>query len=281
MSEWAMTPISDMTDPNTPVTYGVVKPGPEDPDGVLFIRGGDIADGRVLMGQLRTITPEVSRQYNRTLLHGGEIIVSLVGNPGQVAIVPESLRGANIARQVGLVRLRENVDSILVKYFLSSPIGQGALGASSLGSVQQVINLRDLKTVRIPLRPLPEQKSIAHILGTLDDKIDLNRRMNTTLEAVAQAIFKSWFVDFNPVRAKMEGHRPSGMDAETAALFPERLVDSGTETGEIPEGWRPLNLRDVADVSWGDTNTTKKSYTESGFTAFSAKVTCPHCLDHS
>jgi len=206
--DWPNTPLSDLTNPDTPVTYGVVKPGAEDPDGVLFIRGGDISDGRVLTEQLRTITREVSQQYRRTQLRGGEIVVSLVGNPGQVAIMPESLKGANIARQAGLVRLRDNVDARFVKYFLISAIGQEALGAHSRGSVQQVINLRDLKTVRVPTPPLREQRAIAQILGTLDDKIELNRRMNETLEAIARALSKSWFVDFDPVRAKNGEPRP-------------------------------------------------------------------------
>jgi type I restriction enzyme S subunit len=232
--EWSETPLSDLTEPDTPVTYGVVKPGDEDADGVLFIRGGDIADGRILTHQLRTISKEISGQYKRTLLRGGEIVMSLVGNPGQVAIVPESLRGANIARQAALIRLRRDVDSRFVMYFLGSRIGQEALGAHSRGSVQQVINLRDLKTVRIPTPPLAEQRAIAHILGTLDDKIDLNRRMNETLEAMARALFKSWFVDFDPVRAKAEGRDP-GLPKPLADLFPARLVDS--EFGEIPEGW--------------------------------------------
>lgn len=188
--EWSWVPLSELTEADTPITYGVVKPGPEDADGVLFIRGGDIANGRVLVEQLRTITQEVSCQYRRTLLHGGEIVVSLVGNPGQVAIVPGVLRGANIARQVGLVRLRQGLDSAFIKYFLSSPAGQELLGAHSLGSVQQVINLRDLKTVRVPIPPLAEQRAIAQILGHLDDKIELNRRMNATLEAMALAIFE-------------------------------------------------------------------------------------------
>jgi type I restriction enzyme S subunit len=77
--------------------------------------------------------------------------------------------------------------------------------------------------------------AIAHILGTLDDKIELNRRMNETLEAMARVLFKSWFVDFDPVRAKMEGRQPHGMDAETAALFPDAFEES--ELGEIPKGW--------------------------------------------
>jgi len=243
VGEWRKTPLSDLTDPDTPVTYGVVKPGPEDLDGVLFIRGGDIAGGRVLTERLRTITREVSEQYKRTLLRGGEIVVSLVGNPGQVAIVPRSLKKANIARQVGLVRLRVDVDARFVKYFLSSPMGQEALGAHSLGSVQQVINLRDLKTVNVPTPPLSAQRAIAHILGTLDDKIELNRQMSETLEAMARAIFKSWFVDFDPVRAKAEARDP-GLPRPIADLFPDRFEDSAL--GEIPEGWAVCGLDTIA-----------------------------------
>jgi type I restriction enzyme S subunit len=125
----------------------------------------------------------------------------------------------------------------------------------------------------VPAPPLPEQRAIAHILGTLDDKIELNRRMSETLEQMARAIFKAWFVDFEPVRAKMEGRwRRSeslpGLPAHLYDLFPDRLVDS--ELGEIPEGWRVSQLGDVADVNWGDTNTTKASYVDKGYQAYSA-----------
>ena len=240
--EWPSATLDELTE--TPITYGVVKPGPEDISGVLFIRGGDVADGRINVNALRTITHEVSELYRRTLLRGGELVVSLVGNPGQAAIVPASLAGANIARQVGLVRLAARADSRFVKYFLLSPLGRNALGAHALGSVQQVINLRDLKTVRVPQPPLKEQKAVACVLGTLDDKIELNRRMNETLEAMARAIFKSWFVDFDPVRAKAEGRKPVGMDAETAKLFPDSFVDS--PLGKIPKGWSVGSLGAIA-----------------------------------
>ncbi len=89
---------------------------------------------------------------------------------------------------------------------------------------------------------LSEQRAIAHILGTLDDKIELNRRMNETLEAIARAIFKSWFVDFDPVRAKAEG-RDTGLPPHIADLFPDSFEDS--ELGEIPSEWRTSTLRDV------------------------------------
>jgi type I restriction enzyme S subunit len=106
----------------------------------------------------------------------------------------------------------------------------------------------------VPIPPLPEQHAIAHILGTLDDKIELNRRMSETLEAMARALFKAWFVDFEPVRAKMEGRWERGqslpgLPAHLYDLFPDRLVDS--ELGEIPEGWRVGRLGDLALVTSG------------------------------
>jgi len=100
-----------------------------------------------------------------------------------------------------------------------------------------------LAQLAIHLPPLAEQRAIAHILSTLDDKIELNRRMNETLEAMAHAIFKAWFVDFDPVRAKVEGRQPAGMDAETAALFPDSLEDS--VLGEVPTGWKTGTLADL------------------------------------
>lgn len=259
--KWDSVTLDGLTDDDTPITYGVVKPGEE--GDVPFIRGGDIAGGRVLIGQLRTISSEVSAQYRRTLLRGGEILVSLVGNPGQVAIAPPELAGANIARQVGLVRLKPNIDTRFVSYFLQSPQGQAAFGAQSLGSVQQVINLRDLKTVKVPLPPLAEQKRIAGILGALDDKIELNRKMNETLEQMAQALFKSWFVDFDPVHAKAAGRQPAGMDKATAKLFPDSFVDS--ELGKIPKGWGIQRIGDVVECVGGATpRTNNPSYWDGG-----------------
>ena len=104
----------------------------------------------------------------------------------------------------------------------------------------------DSEVINLP--PLPEQRAIAHVLGTLDDKIELNRRMNETLEETARALFKSWFVDFDPVRAKMEG-RDTGLPPDIADLFPDRFVPS--ELGEIPEGWEVETLGDCVDVTRG------------------------------
>jgi len=119
---------------------------------------------------------------------------------------------------------------------------------------------------RLPviLPSLPEQHAIAHILGTLDDKIECNRRMNETLEAMAQAIFKSWFVDFDPVRAKAEGRQPAGMDDETAALFPNEfeVVDGR----EVPKGWRYLSVESICESieNGGTPKRMERDYWENG-----------------
>ena len=118
----------------------------------------------------------------------------------------------------------------------------------------------NINRVKIPIPSLPEQRAIAHVLGTLDDKIELNRRMNETLEAMARALFKSWFVDFDPVRAKMEG-RDTGLPQHIADLFPDRMVES--ELGEIPEGWEVKALGECFNLTMGQ-SPPGSSYNEYG-----------------
>ena len=250
--DWPAVPLEELTD-GTTITYGVVKPGDDCQDGVKFVRGGDVVAGRILTEQLRTITPEVSQQYARTLLRGGELLISLVGNPGEVALVPASLKGANIARQVGLVRVdATKADANYVQYFLRSKTGRDVLLAQSKGSVQQVINLKDLKSVKVPLPPINVQRRVSGFMQSLDGRITLLRETNATLEAIAQALFKSWFVDFDPVRAKMEGRAPEGMDEATAALFPDSFEESAL--GLVPRGWRVGMLGELARIHKGTTN---------------------------
>jgi len=118
------------------------------------------------------------------------------------------------------------------------------------------VNRNDLHRLKVRVPEPSEQRAIAHILGTLDEKIELNRRMNETLEAIARAIFKSWFVDFDPVCVKAEGRQPYGMDAETAALFPNSFQDS--PIGKIPKGWKVCAVGDVVEVGGGSTPSTKE-----------------------
>jgi len=121
-----------------------------------------------------------------------------------------------------------------------------------VGAVFDSLKCADIPNFRLPLPPLAEQKAIAHILGTLDDKIELNRRMNATLEAMARALFQSWFVDFDPVRAKLDGRQPPGLDKATAALFPAKFQES--PLGPIPHGWTVDTIKNRAsNVQYGFT----------------------------
>ena len=128
---------------------------------------------------------------------------------------------------------------------------RGVLGDKS---AQPNASAKTMTQVKVKIPTIHEQQAIAHILGSLDDRIELNRRMNSTLESMARAIFKSWFVDFDPVRAKIEG-RPTGLPDEVASLFSDSFEDS--ELGEIPKGWsiKPIGL--AAECVGGSTPSTK------------------------
>jgi type I restriction enzyme S subunit len=143
------------------------------------------------------------------------------------------------------------------------------LSAYSQGTATKFLTMRILAPLPIPLPPIAEQRTIAHILGALDDKIDLNWRMNETLEAMARAIFKAWFVDFDPVRAKAEGRDP-GLPKQIADLFPDRFEDS--ELGEIPAGWEvgPI-LKQAKLLSGGTPKTDHKEYWDGDIIWASAK----------
>ena len=137
------------------------------------------------------------------------------------------------------------LDGKYLTYFFHSPHGRHLLlsNSSQVGVPSIASPTSFLRGLRIPIPVLANQKAISHILGSLDDKIELNQKMNQTLEDIAKAIFKSWFVDFDPVRAKAEG-RPTGLPPEISDLFPDELVDS--EIGEIPRGWGVGNLKSVS-----------------------------------
>ncbi len=153
-----------------------------------------------------------------------------------------------------VIRGRADVTDTNFAYYLTKweEVRNYAIGQMTGTSGRQRVPVDSLDHLTVPLPPLSEQRAIAHVLGTLDDKIQLNRRMNETLEEMARALFKSWFVDFEPVRAKMEGRwRPGeslpGLPADLYDLFPDRFVPS--ELGEIPEGWGVRALEEVVELN--------------------------------
>jgi type I restriction enzyme S subunit len=136
-------------------------------------------------------------------------------------------------------------DPLFVYYLFRAPAQQEYLKRNAIQTGVPHTNLSILRGVPLRVPCVKTQRAIAHILGTLDDKIELNRRMSETLEGIARALFKSWFVDFEPVRAKAEG-RETGLPKEIEALFPDRLVES--EIGEVPEGWGIRALDSIACI---------------------------------
>ncbi len=149
---------------------------------------------------------------------------------------------------IWVIRSKEHVDQLFLFYCLASQAFVNFATRSSEGTRMPRAKWDYVSQYEIQLPPLPEQRTIAHILGMLDDKIELNRQMNKTLEATVRALFKSWFIDFEPVRAKMEGW-DTGFPHDIADLFPDRLVDS--EMGEIPEGWEVKLLKDCMNLTMG------------------------------
>jgi type I restriction enzyme S subunit len=188
-------PLDALTEPDSPITYGVVKPGDEGE--IRFVRGGDLVRGKVRLTKLRTITRTVSDQYRRTLLKGGELLICLVGQPGQVGVAPDDLAGANIARQVGLIRLKKNLNAEFVRYFFQSGPGAAALGARESGSVQQVINLGELRQVLVPHPQLDEQNEVVASLDLVEAETQrlesLYQRKLAALEALKKSLLHQAF----------------------------------------------------------------------------------------
>ena len=171
-------------------------------------------------------------------LQKGDILIAMTGaTTGKIGRVPETKLRVFLNQRVGKVFLKNNniASYDYIYYFLSQQHISYSILQQSDGSAQGNISGQQIENIKIPLPDFITQKAIAHILGTLDDKIELNKKLNQTLEDIAKAIFKSWFVDFDPVRAKAEG-RPTGLPADISDLFPDELVDS--DIGEIPRGWQ-------------------------------------------
>jgi type I restriction enzyme S subunit len=173
----------------------------------------------------------------------GDLILSNSATPG----IPRFM-GINACIHDGWLLLRDFRGATKEYLYYLLEADRPKLVAQGNGSVFTNLKTDILKNHRVHLPPLQEQKAIAHILGTLDDKIELNRKTNETLEAMAKALFKSWFVDFDPVRAKAEG-RPTGLPAEISDLFPDSFEDS--ELGEIPSGWEVGGLEEFLVLQRG------------------------------
>ena len=253
--EWPIVVIEDISEKVAMGPFGSsIKVSTFVPDGVPIISGQHLRGVRVDDSPgFNFISYEHAQRLANANVKRGDIVFSHRGNIGQVAYIPESSMFEQYVVSQSQFYLRCDRFKAIPEYivaFFKSPEGQHKLlaNASQVGVPSIARPVTYLRTVEIPLPTLPEQRAIAHILGTLDDKIELNRRMNETLEAMARALFKSWFIDFDPVRASMEG-RDTGLPDDIAKLFPDRMLDS--ELGEIPEGWEVCCLGEMVEIVKG------------------------------
>jgi type I restriction enzyme S subunit len=223
-------------------------------DSIKLLRGDNIAQGSLRWDGVKRWNPEalehsVEAKYS---LRSGDVVVAMdrpwIEAGLKFAAIQESDLPCLLVQRVACLRARTSVDQGFLRYVVSDYAFTSHVLAVQTGTAVPHISSKQIAEYEFAAPPLEEQKVIAHILGTLDDKIELNRKTNETLEAIAKALFKSWFVDFDPVRAKAEG-RPTGLPAEISDLFPDSFEDS--ELGEIPSGWSMASLGDYVSIRRG------------------------------
>ena len=266
---WRYESLGDLVEERG-VSYGIVQPGSDTTDGVPIVRVNNIRNGRIDTTDMLKVGADIEGKFQRSRLRGGEVLLTLVGTLGEVAIVPDNLRGWNVARAVGVIPVLKDPGSLWVSICLRFTFIQHCIRTWATTTVQATFNLRDLAKLPIPIPPPNTREGIMAVIGALDDKIELNRRMNATLEAMARALFQSWFVDFEPVRAKLDGRKPLGMDEATAALFPDGFEES--LLGHIPKGWEVCSLaKKIELLSGGTPKTSEPSYWKGDIPWYSVK----------
>lgn len=246
--EWATLPLGEVAAVRSGYAF---KSSDWTESGVPVVKIANVKGGRLEMAGCSFVDEAVANGAGDFRLSDGDILIAMTGYVGDVARVRKTDLPCVLNQRVGkfTVLNSERLDASYLFLFLASVDTRQTIAGLGYGSAQPNVSPSLIHKVKIPLPSLPEQKRIAHILGTLDDKIELNRRMNATLEGISRAIFKSWFVDFDPVRQKAAGKQPVGMDVQTAALFPDSFEDS--EIGEVPKGWRVDAFADHFDADRG------------------------------
>ncbi|MCI0485588.1 MAG: restriction endonuclease subunit S, partial [Blastocatellia bacterium] len=197
------------------------------PDGIPSIMPQNIGDNRIIVDGIARITSQDAERLSRYRVKAGDIVYSRRGDVERRALIRKEEEGWLCGTGCLRIRLGEGaVYPLFVSYYLGHRNVREWIVRHAVGATMLNLNTSILSAVPLIIPSLEEQREIARVLRAFDDKIELNRRMNATLEQIAQALFKSWFVDFDPVRAKAEGRAPEGMDEETAALFPSEFEES-------------------------------------------------------
>lgn len=218
------------------------------PLGVPSIMPTNIGENRIVEDGIVRITEEDANRLGQHRVRAGDIVYSRRGDVEKRSLIREREEGWLCGTGCLKVRLGSGVvDPLFASLFLGHPAIREWIVRHAVGATMPNLNTSIMSAVPFALPPLAEQKAIAAVLGALDDKIELNWRMNETLEAMARALFQSWFVDFDPVRARLDGRQPTGLDASTAALFPEHFEDA--EDGKLPTRWRYAAIEELSAIN--------------------------------
>ncbi len=257
------------------ITYGFTNPMPDAKDGPWKLTAKDIVDGRInyVTARRTTLDAFTNKLSNKSKPKIGDVLLTKDGSIGRVAVVDKE--NLCINQSVALLRPNKLINPYFLKYLLSSHYYQQVMENDSDGSTIKHIYITRVDKMQVAVPPLKKQKEILEILGSLDDRIELLRKSNITIESIAQTLFKSWFIDFDPVRAKAEGREPERMDAETAALFPDSFEES--ELGLIPLGWKVSSLGET--VTYLSRGISPKYTVNAGITVINQKCIRDNIVD--
>lgn len=264
---WATYSVLDLVNSNAlykPLdgNHGSIHPKQSDyvDNGIPFIMASDLENGRVNFHTCSHISIEQARILRKGFALEGDVLLTHKATIGRTAIVQEMpYEFIVLTPQVTYYRVKDynKINNKYLKYYFDGKHFQGVLSAwAGSGSTRSYIGITQQLELPIIIPSIEQQKAIACILGALDDKIELNQKTNQTLEEMARNIFKSWFVDFDPVRSKAAAQEPPGMAPHIANLFPASFEES--EFGEIPAGWRVQPIGELVRVFGGGTPSTKE-----------------------
>lgn len=217
-----------------------------------LIRSQNVYNDGFTPNGLAFISDEQAKKLDGVAVEDSDVLLNITGDSvARVCLASSKYLPARVNQHVAIIRPKPTAfDSRFLRYFLASPYQQDLmLGLSAAGATRNALTKGMIEDFKVPCPPLSVQHGIADALTSLDDRIALLRETNTTLEAIAQALFKSWFVDFDPVLAKQDGRELEGIDADTAALFPDSFEES--ELGLVPKGWKVGVLQDLLVLQRG------------------------------
>ena len=240
-----------------------------------FINGNNLNNGKIVINSNTRSTSIIEYEKFKKELNDRTLLVSINGTLGNVALY--NGEKVILGKSACYFNVLKDVDKQFVRYVLTGELFQKYIHNLATGSTIKNVSLKLMRDFTFRLPPLSLQKKISSTLLALDDRIALLRETNATLEAIAQALFKSWFVDFDPVRAKQQGRAPEGMSDATAALFPDSFEESAV--GLVPRGWKVSAFTDTMDVIGGGTPKTSVSEYWNGTIPWFSVVDAPATSD--